>query len=153
ELRDLLAAIAIATAPLAVAGSVLGLDVSARFVVAFVAATVVLLGLGRRLMRVLAGRIRCLGRNLRNVVIVGDGSVAIDTATRLAQREALGYRVVEVLAVAPASHATDREAEAAALLARISDLLEHQPIDEVFFASSLDLAQPLVRPLITLCEE
>jgi exopolysaccharide biosynthesis polyprenyl glycosylphosphotransferase len=152
ELRDLLAAIAIATAPLAIAGSLLGFDVTIRFVGAFVAATIVLLGLGRRVMRVFAGYVRSLGRNLRNVVIVGDGSVAIDTATRLAQRDALGYRVVEVLALAPSADG-DRESEAAALVARVADLLEHQPIDEVFFASSLDVAQPLVRPLIALCEE
>lgn len=153
ELRDLLAAIGIATAPLAIAGSLLGFEaITGRFVVAFVASTVVALGFGRRSLRVLAGRVRCLGRNLRNVVIVGDGSVALDTATRLAQREALGYRVVDVFTLAPAA-GTDRQAEATALLARLGTLLDEQPIDEIFFASSLDLAQPLVRPLIAMCEE
>jgi exopolysaccharide biosynthesis polyprenyl glycosylphosphotransferase len=154
ELRDLLATIAIATAPLAVAGSLLGFRaITPQFLVAFVAATVVGLGFGRRLLRVAAGRIRCLGRNLRDVVIVGDGSVALETATRLAQREALGYRVVEVLALEPEHDDAARAAHATALLARLGELLDRKPIDEIFFASSLDQAQPLVSPLIALCEE
>jgi len=154
ELRDLLAAIAIAVAPLAVAGAVLGYEgITGRFLVAFSSATVVGLGLGRRTLRVAAGRVRCLGRNLRNVLIVGDGSVAIDTATRLAQREALGYRVVEVLTLTHDDERARRDTHAAALLARVTELLDTQPIDEVFFASALDVAQPLVQPLIALCEE
>src|SRR5260221_10540312 len=61
ELRDLLAAIAIASAPLAIAGSLLGFEaISGRFLTAFVASTVVFLGFGRRLMRVAAGNIRSL---------------------------------------------------------------------------------------------
>ncbi len=154
ELRDLLAAIALASAPLVVAGSVLGFAaISGRFLTGFVASTVVFLGLGRRVLRVVAGNIRALGRNLRDVIIVGDGGVALQTATRLAQREALGYRVVEVLTLTEASNPAAREAQAAALLARVGDLVSRTPIDEIFFASSLDYAQPLVRPLIALCEE
>ncbi|MBI3768493.1 MAG: sugar transferase [Deltaproteobacteria bacterium] len=154
ELRDLLATIAIATAPLAVAASLLDFrTITPRFLVAFVAATIVGLGFGRRLMRACAGRIRRLGRNLRDVVIVGDGSVALETATRLAQREALGYHVVEVLVLEPEHDGPAREARATALLARLGEILDRKPIDEIFFASSLDQAQPLVRPLITLCED
>lgn len=154
ELRDLLAAIAIATAPLAVAGAFHDFElITGRFLTGFIASTVVFLGFGRRAMRVGAGKIRALGRNLRDVIIVGDGSVALETATRLAQREALGYRVVEVLSVEEATDHTTRERQTAALLARVGQLLNEKPIDEIFFASSLDQAQPIIRPLIALCED
>jgi exopolysaccharide biosynthesis polyprenyl glycosylphosphotransferase len=46
-----------------------------------------------------------------------------------------------------------RDVAATALLARVTEILDREPIDEVFLASSLDQAQPLVRPLISLCEE
>jgi len=154
ELRDLLAAIALGTAPLAVAGIALGFQgITPAFLVAFVAAAITGLGLGRRLMRVVAGRVRRLGRNLRNVVIVGDGGAALDTATRLAQREALGYRVVEVLTLASATSARAREASAAELLDRLTTMLDREAIDEVFVAFSLEEAQPLMRPVIALCED
>ncbi len=154
ELRDLLATIALATAPLALAGSALGFEaITPTFLLAFTASTIVGLGFGRRAMRVAAGRLRRFGRNLRNVVIVGDGSVALETATRLAQREALGYRVVEVLTLEAECADDERTVRAAALIARLSEILDREPIDEVFFASALDRAQPLVHPLITLCEE
>lgn len=153
ELRDLLAAIALATAPLAVAGWALGFEtITPRFLVTFIASTVVFLGLGRRLMRAAAGRLRCRGRNLRNVVIIGDGGVALETATRLAQREALGYHVVEVLTFEPARHGDGHE-RVTALLDRLGEIFDREPIDEVFFASAFDQAQPLMRPLISLCEE
>ncbi len=154
ELRDLLTAIALATAPLALAGVALGFHtITPTFLVAFVAATIVGLGLGRRTMRVVAGHVRRLGRNLRDVVIVGDDGPALDAATRLARREALGYRVVEMLTLEPDATNGGREASAAALVARLGAILDHQPIDEVFIAFSLEEAQPLMRPVIALCED
>jgi hypothetical protein len=42
---------------------------------------------------------RSFGRNLRDVIIIGDGGPALDGAARLAQRDGLGYRVIEVLNV------------------------------------------------------
>ena len=154
ELRDLLTAIALATAPLAVAGSALGFrTITPAFLVAFVAATIAGLGLGRRLMRVAAGHVRRRGRNLRDVVIVGDGGPALDTATRLARREALGYRVVDVLTLELAASKSAREASATAIVGRLAAILDEQPVDEVFVAFSLEEAQPLIRPVIALCEE
>ncbi len=72
------------------------------------------------------GRSALVGRNLRDVVIVGDGSVALETATRLAQREALGYRVVEVLSLSETSDRATRERQSAALLARVGELLNEK---------------------------
>ena len=123
------------------------------FLVAFVAATIAGLGFGRRLMRVAAGHVRRRGRNLRDVVIVGDGGPALDTATRLARREALGYRVVDVLTLELAASKIAREASAAAIVGRLAAILDEQPVDEVFVAFSLEEAQPLIRPVIALCEE
>src|SRR6266481_5464886 len=154
ELRDLVTAIALATAPLVLAGFVLGFDtITPAFLVAFVAATTVGLGLGRRVMRVVAGLVRRLGRNLRDVVIVGDGGPALDAATRLARREALGYRVVDVLMLEPGATNGTREASAATLVARLGAIIDRQPIDEVFIAFSLEEAQPLIGPVIALCED
>ncbi len=154
ELRDLVTAIALATAPLVLAGFVLGFDtITPAFLVAFVAATTVGLGLGRRVMRVVAGLVRRLGRNLRDVVIVGDGGPALDAATRLARRETLGYRVVDVLMLEPGATNGTREPSAATLVARLGAIIDRQPIDEVFIAFSLEEAQPLIGPVIALCED
>ena len=49
------------------------------------------------MLRAVARRVRGWGRNLREVIIVGDESCALDAAVKLVQREGLGYRVIEIL--------------------------------------------------------
>jgi exopolysaccharide biosynthesis polyprenyl glycosylphosphotransferase len=164
EIKDLGTAVAIATIPLIPLGLPLGFEyVTPAFLVAFPTLAFVGLAVERRLLRAVARQVRSLGRNLRDVVIIGDGGPALDGAARLAQRDGLGYRVVEVLNVrAPvaALHVNGNGANGNGAghlgddpLARLAALLETRPIDEVFLGLPLDGSQPLIRPIITLCEE
>ncbi len=170
ELKDLGAAVALATVPLIPLSLPLGFEyVTPAFLVAFPALAFVGLGLERRFLRAVARRVRSFGRNLRDVVIVGDGGAALDAAARLAQRDGLGYRVIEVLNVRPPvaavhvptigtnGHGTSANGGDPVVrddaLERLAILLESRPIDEVFLGLPLDGSQPLIRPIIALCEE
>jgi exopolysaccharide biosynthesis polyprenyl glycosylphosphotransferase len=84
------------------------------------------------------------------VVIVGDESCALDAAVRLVQREGLGYRVIEIIGMGSLNG--DQQARHG-VLAKVEEILARQPIDEVFLAIPLDRTQPVLQPLITLCEE
>ncbi len=148
ELRDVGVAVLIGVAPVAVVVA-LG-SVSERFLVAFALGSFAGLAIERRCLRAVARRVRGFGRNLLDVVIVGDETSALDAAVRLVQREGLGYRVVEIVGMGP----IDGDQHAAqGVLATVEQILERQPIDEVFLAIPLDRTQPLLQPLITMCEE
>jgi exopolysaccharide biosynthesis polyprenyl glycosylphosphotransferase len=171
ELKDLGAAVALATAPLMPLSLPLGFEyVTPAFLVVFPTLAFIGLGLERRFLRAVARRVRSFGRNLRDVIIVGDGGSALDAAARLAQRDGLGYRVIEVLNVrTPVAlpvqviggngHGNGNGADAEPIvhqdnaLHRLAVLLESRPIDEVFIGLPLDGSQPLIRPIIALCEE
>jgi exopolysaccharide biosynthesis polyprenyl glycosylphosphotransferase len=176
EFKDLGMSVMIATAPLLPSSLLLGFEyVNPLFLIVFPSLAFVLLGAERRLLRTAARRLRSLGRNLRDVVIVGDGGAALDAAARLAQRESLGYRVVEVLTLTGAASAiqstngngaavsngngavsaigTNGHGAKDGIAERLQSLIVQRPIDEVFLALPFDGSQPLVRSLISLCEE
>jgi len=169
EFRDLGMAVVLATAPLVVFSLPLGFEyVDAPFLIVFPTLAFLSLGAERRLLRAVARRVRTFGRNLRDVIIIGDGGPALDAAARLAQRDSLGYRVIDVLNVQPSvaakrangaangksngtvnGHAPSRDD----VLDHLAMLLESRPIDEVFLGLPLDGSEPLIRPIVTLCEE
>jgi exopolysaccharide biosynthesis polyprenyl glycosylphosphotransferase len=173
EIKDLATAVCVASAPLVPIGLVVGFEsMSAKFLGIFPLLAFVCLGTERRLLRAVARHVRTVGRNLRDVVIIGDGGEALEAAAKLVQREALGYRVVEVVTVPPTysaaytnGHAPDGNGHAAAdtesnghaientALSRLAAVLETRPIDEVFLGIPLDGSEPLLRPVISLCEE
>ncbi len=174
EIKDLATAVLVASAPLIPLGLLFGFEsVSLKFFGIFPLTAFVLLGAERRLLRAVARQVRTVGRNLRDVVIIGDGGDALEAAAKLVQREALGYRVVEVLTV-PRSrgllpvngngingHPVPAIVDGAVLedgipstpVARLAAVLETRPIDEVFLGIPLDGSEPLIRPIISLCEE
>jgi hypothetical protein len=148
EFKDLAAAVAIATVPLVPLSLPFGFEyVNPAFLVVFPTLAFAGLGFERRVLRAVARQVRSFGRNLRDVIIVGDGGPALDGAARLAQRDGLGYRVIEVLNVRStitpihvngngaaangAGHAYDP-------LTELAMLLESRPIDEVFLGLPLD---------------
>ncbi|MEB2283207.1 MAG: hypothetical protein B6D46_05555 [Polyangiaceae bacterium UTPRO1] len=163
ELRDLGMAVLVATLPLVVLSAPLGFGyLSPELLIVFPMLTFAGLGFERRVLRATARQVRNLGRNLRDVIIVGDGGPALEGAARLAQRDGLGYRVVEVLNVRsqiePARRdsggtAANGTAGAVDVLNQLAMLLESQPIDEVFIGLPLDGSEPLIRPIVALCEE
>src|SRR5204862_479264 len=91
------------------------------------------------------------GRHLRHAIVVGDGGQAFDPLAHLNRRADLGYRVVELIPLDPRGNGNGTGS--AAVLGRIETLAASQPIDEVFVALPLGGTQPLIRALVSLCEE
>jgi exopolysaccharide biosynthesis polyprenyl glycosylphosphotransferase len=147
EFRDLLSAVVIGTAPLVPFGIVLGFaSVDQYFLLAFPLLTFVGLTVERRVLRTLAARLRRVGRNLRDVVVVGDREAARYTVEHLHEAQGLGYQVVDLIEV-------NGEGDAEALRARFTRCIDTQPIDEVFFAVPVTGAHPAMPALVRVCEE
>jgi exopolysaccharide biosynthesis polyprenyl glycosylphosphotransferase len=152
ELRDLACAAALASAPVPLLGTLLGYQrIDLAFAVALWALSVMLLATGRRLLRAVGSLVRRSGRNLREVVVAGEGRAAQQAARDLAARGDLGYRIVEVIDAAGRGDTAAARAQAA--LVRLEALLDRQPIDEVFLAFPLDRSQPVIAKMVSLCEE
>ena len=151
EMRDLFIVVAVAVAALILLDPFLQFSfVNAAFVSSFALLAFLGLGTERRLLRAAARFVRRYGRNLRNVIIVGTGDQALDLTSKLARREDLGYRVVAVIETGDGSQGAS---DTMTVPQRVEQLMEHRPIDELFLALPLDAAQPLIRELISLCEE
>lgn len=149
EVRNLSLAVLVAVFPLVPLGVLFSFDyVTPSFLSIF--ATLVLLGLAleRSAVRATARRLRTVGMNLRNVVVVGDGPHAYELAGNLAARSDLGYHVVEVIQL-PADDGLRQHNN---VLTRIEEILETQPVDEVFLSVPFNW-QPLVGSVVTLCDE
>ena len=152
ELRDVAFAAALASAPVPLIGALLGYQrIGMAFAVTLWALSVAALASGRRLARAVGALVRRAGRNLRDVVVAGEGQAAHDAARDLAGRSDLGYRIVEVIDAA--GHGETAEARAQAALVRLEARLDRQPIDEVFLAFPLDRSQPVIAKMVLLCEE
>jgi exopolysaccharide biosynthesis polyprenyl glycosylphosphotransferase len=150
EWKDLGKAVVVGVMPLVVLREALGATfANGVFLGSFVVLTFAGLGVERRLLRAIARGMRRRGRNLRNAIIVGDRSIALDTAGRLGMRADLGYQVLDFVEV-PADAAADH---GAAVAGRIADWLNAGPVDEVFVVLPLDARQGLIRSVVSLCEE
>ncbi len=152
EVRDLARAVLVVILPLGIFAGLLRFDFATRTFLPAVAGLMLCgLGIERRLLRVIARNIRRHGRNLRNVIVIGDGGHAFDMAARLARRGDLGYHVIEMIELDPRGDGSG--ASGASVLGRVETIIASQPIDEVFVALPLDTRQPLLRALVSLCEE
>ena len=152
EWHDLAWAVLAATVPLWALADLLDFQFATRtFLPAFAGLAFGGLGAERQLLRVVARDMRRHGHDLRRVIVVGNGEQAFDMVARLARRADLGYHVVEMIPLDPRGNGNGTGS--AAVLGRIETLAASQAIDEVFVALPLDSAQPLIRALVSLCEE
>jgi exopolysaccharide biosynthesis polyprenyl glycosylphosphotransferase len=115
------------------------------------------LGFERRLFRIFARTVRRYGRNLRNVIVVGNDDAALDMASQLSRRADLGYCIVEVIEIGEADLSSNGNGNGAGgrnkVLDRIASLLDSRPIDEVFVAVPFETGHGLIRSIVALCEE
>jgi len=152
ELRDLALAALLAIAPLPLLAPLLGYTrADAAFAAFYWALSVAALALGRRVLRSAGALARRRGRNLRDVVIAGEGDAALEAARDLAGRTGLGYRVVAVIDAAGRGDTAAARVQAA--LTQLQAVLDRQPIDEVFLAFPLDRSQPVMARMVSACEE
>jgi exopolysaccharide biosynthesis polyprenyl glycosylphosphotransferase len=151
EWKDLGRAVVVGVMPLVFLREALGVTfANGVFLGAFAVLAFTGLGFERRLLRAIARGMRRRGRNLRNAIIVGDRSTALDTAGHLGMRVDLGYHVLDFVEV-PTDPGAD--GAGAAVAARIADRLNAGPVDEVFVVLPLDTGQGLIRSVVSLCEE
>jgi len=149
EVRDLSLAVLVAVFPLVPLAVVFNFDyVTSSFLSIFAVAALLGLAVERAAFRAGAKQLRALGMNLRNVVVVGDGSNAYELAGNLADRSDLGYHVLEVIQL-PEKEGLRQRNE---VIVRLEELLETQPVDEVFLSVPFNW-QPLLRGVVALCDE
>jgi exopolysaccharide biosynthesis polyprenyl glycosylphosphotransferase len=152
EMRDVAFAAGLACAPVPMLGTLLGYQrIGLAFAVTLWALSVMALSSGRRLLRTIGGVVRRSGRNLREVVVAGEGPAARTAAHDLLTRSDLGYRIVEIIDASGAGDTVAARAQAA--FVQLEALLDRQPIDEVFLAFPLERSQPVIARMVSLCEE
>jgi exopolysaccharide biosynthesis polyprenyl glycosylphosphotransferase len=150
ELRDLGVALMVAIIPLVVLIPLRRFAfLDASFVLMFGVATFVGLSVERRLLRAVGRRMRLLGRNLRNVVVIGTGDATLELTARLTRRNELGYRVVGVIDCGTGQAST----EPSAALQLVAAMVDKGQIDEVFMGLPFDTSQTLIRRIVAVCEE
>jgi exopolysaccharide biosynthesis polyprenyl glycosylphosphotransferase len=127
------------------AGRLLGFDyATASFIPRVGVMSFIGLVLERQILRRVARSARRHGHNLRHVIVVGRDQGGFDLVSQLARRTDLGYSIEGVV---------DADADGAAALARVIDLLETHPVDEVFVSLPIDAHLGLIRNIVGLCEE
>jgi exopolysaccharide biosynthesis polyprenyl glycosylphosphotransferase len=150
EVRDLSLAVLVAVFPLVPLGVVLNFEyASPAFLSVFAVSALLGLATERGIIRALARRLRQMGVNLRNVVVIGEGKSALELASGLARRSDLGYHVVEIVHVSAQPETRERNQ----IHDRVEQLIEANPVDEVFLAVPFDSWQPLIRNVVRLCDE
>jgi exopolysaccharide biosynthesis polyprenyl glycosylphosphotransferase len=118
-----------------------------QFLILFWLFTCSLLALTRIIGHQLLYFVRTRGRNLRNIVVIGEGIEAAAVGDRIEQEPSLGYclaRIIDVeLFKAPENSVIDQ----------LNVVMAHQPVDEVFLALPTNKYGPLAERIIHYCEE
>ncbi|HZP40684.1 MAG TPA: sugar transferase, partial [Candidatus Binatia bacterium] len=148
--RDVGAAAGLVAVPVALVAAVLQRHhVGVAFVGVFLGAAFAGLVAERLVLRALGRTLRRRGRNLRYAVVVGEPARAFSVASELVEREHLGYRVVDLVDVAPTLAGSGSDGS----LARLARALDRHPVDEVFVALPFANADRIVADAIRVCDE
>jgi exopolysaccharide biosynthesis polyprenyl glycosylphosphotransferase len=90
---------------------------------------------------------RSRGRNLRNIVVVGEGLEAAALGDRIEQEPTLGYRLVRII------DAELFKAPEISVVHQLNSVIAQQPVDEVFLALPMNQYGALVETMVRHCEE
>jgi exopolysaccharide biosynthesis polyprenyl glycosylphosphotransferase len=91
--------------------------------------------------------VRLHGRNLRTLVVIGDGADAAALADRIEGEPSLGYRLVRII------DAELFKVPEMAVLQQLTMILAQQPVDEVLLGLPINKYGRLVETVVTYCEE
>ena len=153
EIRNIGTAVVVAVAPLVPLRSILDLEALRHGAIeAFGVAAFAGLVLERGILRFVAYQLRVHGRNLRNVLLVGDGSEALRMTKLFARRETLGYSVVSAVNVADLNGGDPTE-HYAAVVAQVERELSRNQIDEVFISLPIFRTTGVIERIVSLCEQ
>jgi exopolysaccharide biosynthesis polyprenyl glycosylphosphotransferase len=117
------------------------------FFVVFWLLTVTVLVLLRVLGQQLLYYARSRGRNLRSIVIVGEGADAAVLGDRIEQEPTLGYRLARII------DAEMFKVPEGSVVQQLDSVIAHQPVDEVLLALPINKYGPLTETLVHHCEE
>jgi exopolysaccharide biosynthesis polyprenyl glycosylphosphotransferase len=156
EAGSVLTASSMAAVTLAILGATFDISlVTARFLLAFWTATVVLALASRLVMRAVLGYLRRRGRNLRFVLIVGTNPRAIEIAVSITSRPELGYRLIG-FADSPWDGLATFRRSGHLLVADLSGLegfLRETVIDEVIVALPVRSCYETIRHVLMICRQ
>lgn len=155
EAIDVFKAMSITTAWLGL-GAVIGIRIiSPVFLATFWAASIVMLGLSRQVLRRVLRRVRRLGHNLRHVLIIGTNPRALVFARKIASNPELGYHVIGF-----ADNQWEAPRDSAAPWPRLVTTLDNLPaflrdhvVDEVEVCIPVRSFYDWVARIISQCEE
>jgi exopolysaccharide biosynthesis polyprenyl glycosylphosphotransferase len=146
RIREVVLATTLITSVLAVLPLRMAFATMAFFVV-FWLLTFTALILSRVIGQQLLYLARSRGRNLRNIVIVGEGLEAAALGDRIEQEPTLGYRLVRII------DAELFKAPEISVLHQLNSVIAQQPVDEVFLALPMNQYGALVEAMVRHCEE
>jgi exopolysaccharide biosynthesis polyprenyl glycosylphosphotransferase len=117
------------------------------FFVVFWLLTFSVLFLARVLGQHLLYYARSRGRNLRSIVVVGEGLAAAALGDRIEQEPSLGYRLVRII------DAELFKVPEISVVQQLNAVIAHQPVDEVLLALPMNQYAALVETIVRHCEE
>jgi exopolysaccharide biosynthesis polyprenyl glycosylphosphotransferase len=117
------------------------------FFISFGLLTFTILLLSRLVAQSLFYYARLHGRNLRSIVIVGEGADAVALAERVEEETALGYRLARII------DAGLFKVPEAAVIQQLNLIITQQPIDEVLLALPFNKYGSLAETVVSYCEE
>jgi exopolysaccharide biosynthesis polyprenyl glycosylphosphotransferase len=120
---------------------------SNRFLILFWLLTFASLALARVIGHQLLYFVRARGRNLRNIVVIGEGLEAAAVGDRIEQDSSLGYRLARIVDVELF------KAPEISVIDQLNIVMSHQPVDEVFLALPMNKYGTLGEAVIHYCEE
>jgi exopolysaccharide biosynthesis polyprenyl glycosylphosphotransferase len=91
--------------------------------------------------------VRLHGRNLRSIVVVGEGADAAALGDRIEQEPTLGYRLARII------DAELFKVPEVSVVQQLDSIMAHQPVDEVLLALPMNKYGPLAETLVRHCEE
>jgi exopolysaccharide biosynthesis polyprenyl glycosylphosphotransferase len=117
------------------------------FFVVFWLLTFSVLFLARVLGQHLLYYARSRGRNLRSIVVVGEGLAAAALGDRIEQEPSLGYRLARII------DAELFKVPEISVVQQLNAVIAHQPVDEVLLALPMNQYAALVETIVRHCEE
>jgi exopolysaccharide biosynthesis polyprenyl glycosylphosphotransferase len=120
---------------------------SNQFLILFWLFTCSTLALARVIGYQLLNFVRTRGRNLRNIVVIGEGSEAAAVGDRIEQESSLGYRLGRIIDVELF------KAPEISVIDQLNIVMAHQPVDEVFLALPMNKYGALAETMVSYCEE
>jgi exopolysaccharide biosynthesis polyprenyl glycosylphosphotransferase len=118
-----------------------------QFLILFWLFTLAMLALVRIIGHQLLYFVRVRGRNLRNIVVIGEGIEAAAVGDRIEQEPSLGYRLARIIDIGLF------KAPEISVIDQLNIVMTDQPVDEVFLALPTNKHGPLAERVIHYCEE